>query len=30
MRFKLDPADISGSDFPGETSRVLKEKKGVR
>ena len=26
MRFKLDPADVYGSDFPGETFRVLKER----
>jgi hypothetical protein len=26
LRYILDPADVYGSDFPGETFRVLKEK----
>ncbi len=26
LRYTLDPADVYGSDFPGETFRVLKEK----
>jgi hypothetical protein len=30
LRYILDPADIHGSDFPGETFRVLKEKEIAR
>lgn len=30
LRFILDPADIYGADFPGETFRVLKEKEVTR
>jgi hypothetical protein len=26
LRYILDPADVHGPDFPGETFRVLKEK----
>jgi hypothetical protein len=26
LRYILDPADVYGADFPGETFRVLKEK----
>jgi len=26
LRYILDPQDVYGSDFPGETFRVLKEK----
>ena len=26
LRYILDPADVYGPDFPGETFRVLKEK----
>jgi hypothetical protein len=26
LRYILDPADVYGEDFPGETFRVLKEK----
>jgi len=30
LRYILDPADVYGADFPGETFRVLKEKETAR
>lgn len=30
MRYILDPADVHGPDFPGETFRVLKEKETAK
>ena len=30
LRYILDPADVHGPDFPGETFRVLKEKELVK
>ena len=30
LRYILDPADVHGPDFPGETFRVLKEKETAK
>ena len=30
LRYILEPADVYGPDFPGETFRVLKEKKTAK
>ena len=30
LRYILDPADVHGPDFPGETFRVLKEKEQAK
>ena len=30
LRYILDPADVYGPDFPGETFRVLKEKETAK
>ena len=30
LRYILDPADVYGPDFPGETFRVLKEKEQAK